>query len=85
MANIKPVMIKNYDYVSFSLDRNKDGQTVLAIYGISNKTLSKLESGTIIKWDATRQDELDGYTDEPLKWSGEVYAVFEDLAIVWLY
>ncbi len=81
----KPIMIKAYDYVEFSIEKNKDNKVVLAIYGISDKTLNKLFPGVVVKWNNKRQDELNGYTDNPLIWTGEVYACFTDCVVIYLY
>lgn len=83
--NKEPIVIKDYDYVEFSLDRNIRQQVVLAIYGIDNDTLEKLEVGSVIKWDNERQDKLGGFTNESLLWNGEVYAIFVDFVLVYLY
>jgi hypothetical protein len=83
--NKEPITIKDYDYVEFGLEHNKHGQTILAIYGIDNETLEQLQVGSVVKWDNERQDELNGFSDEPIVWNGEVYGFFTDFVLVYLY
>ena len=82
MANVKPVMIKDYEYSEFAFEPNTDGHNVIAIYGVDDETLKRLDVGTVIEWH-DQGDNLMGVN--PMKWSGEVYAAFEDFVIVWLY
>jgi len=79
--NKEPIMIKEYEYAEFSLEPNTNNQKVLAIYGIDNDTLEKLEVGSVIKWDDTKNNSI----GDSLIWNGEVYACFQDFVIVYLY
>lgn len=82
MANIKPVIIKDYEYSEFAFEPNTDGHNVIAIYGVDDETLKRLDVGTFIEWH-DQGDNLMGVN--PMKWNGEVYAMFQDFVIVWLY
>jgi hypothetical protein len=82
MANTKPVIIKDYEYSEFAHEPNTDGHNVIAIYGVDDETLKRLDIGTVIEWH-DEGDNLMGVN--PMKWNGEVYATFEDFVIVYLY
>ena len=82
MANIKPVKIEQYEYAEFSQEPNIEGHNVIAIYGIDDQTLNCLNVGTVVEWH-DQGDNLMGVN--PMKWSGEVYATFEDFIVVYLY
>jgi hypothetical protein len=77
-----PVKIEKYEYAEFSQEPNIEGHNVIAIYGIDDETLNLLNVGTVIEWH-DQGDNLMGVN--PMKWSGEVYATFEDFIIVYLY
>jgi hypothetical protein len=79
--NKEPITIKDYDYAEFGLEPNKHGQTILAIYGIDEKTLNQLKVGSVIKWDDTKNN----YKGDTMIWSGEVYGFFTDFVLVYLY
>jgi hypothetical protein len=84
------VLIDKYDYVEYADGYDPEDKVVLAIYGIDDDTLNKLYAGTIIKWDDGRQNNVDESEHgvgqrESLIWNGEVYAVFQDFVIVYLY
>jgi hypothetical protein len=79
MKNKKHIMIKNYDYAEWGLENNENGQNVLAIYGIDDKTLNKLEVGSEIKWDDKKNNNFDSFI-----WNGKVYAMFSDFVLVYL-
>lgn len=81
MPKQKTILIKKYDYVEYS--DNKNNQTVIAIYGVDSETLNKLQSGTVVIWDDGKQNATT--QKEGLKWNGEVFAIFEDFVIVYLY
>lgn len=89
-AKKKPILIDTYDYVEYADGgyRRREDKLVIAIYGIDDDTLNKLDSGTTIKWDV-RNKRFFGETDstkwKSQIWNGEVYAVFQDFVIVYLY
>jgi hypothetical protein len=78
-----PVMINKYDYFVYSNNVNKDGQRVVAIYGVDPETLNNLYNEALIQLS----DEANNIRpDMPsFIWNGEVYAMFEDFIIVYLY
>jgi hypothetical protein len=79
------ILIKDYDYVEFSKDKNIQGQTVLAIYGIEN-VIDDLEVGSTVQWDETRHNKLTYYENENgLIWNGKVYAIFNDFVLIYLF
>lgn len=86
----KPIIIKDYDYAEFAQEPNANNQTVIAIYDIDSDTLAKLNPGTVIQWDDTKQNALNESEhgvnpQDTLLWNGEVFACFEDFVIVYLY
>jgi hypothetical protein len=81
MKTEKFIMIKNYDYAEWGLERNENGQNILAIYGIDDKTLNELKVGSEIKWDDNDNHKVFG----SLTWNGKVYAMFSDFVLVYLY
>jgi hypothetical protein len=81
MKNKKPIMIQNYDCAEFSLAPNIENKNVLAIYGIDDETLNKLEIGGDIKWEDNKYHKVFG----SFTWNGKVYAMFSDFVLVYLY
>jgi hypothetical protein len=80
MKNKKPIMIENYDYAEWVLENNENGQNVLAIYGIDDKTLNKLKVNSEVQWNDEKNNNLGSLT-----WNGKVYAMFSDFVLVYLY
>jgi hypothetical protein len=80
MKNKKPIMIENYDYAEWGLENNENGQNVLAIYGIDDKTLNKLKVNSEVQWNDEKNNNLGSLT-----WNGKVYAMFSDFVLVYLY
>jgi hypothetical protein len=81
---MKPIIISEYEYAEFSYDLNNDNQSVLAIHGIDHKTLSKLKNGSVIVWNDEKNYPKNNNM-VGLDWNGEVYAIFSDFVIVYLY
>ena len=73
-------MIENYDYAEWVLENNENGQNVLAIYGIDDKTLNKLKVNSEVQWNDEKNNNLGSLT-----WNGKVYAMFSDFVLVYLY
>jgi hypothetical protein len=84
-ANKKAILIENYEFVEFSKEKNTDHKVVVAIYGVDIE--ENLNSGDVIRLVDKSMTEylLNEYDHDPLVWNGEVYAVFEDFIIVYLY
>jgi hypothetical protein len=75
----KKTIIKNYDYVEFSIvsDNNK----TLAIYNVDVKTLKLLRVGNYVKWNDKKQNFN---TENHLTWNAQVDAIFNDFIIITL-
>lgn len=78
----KVITIKDYEYSEFALTPNVDGQNVIAIYGVDDKTLNMLSVGDEVKWN-DQGDLLTGL--KPMVWNGQVYAFFQDYILIYLY